>query len=86
MHKLYKGSSNINRAYDAIQKLFQKKQNGKPIDDHNSEFNHLAKELHQILLITSDVKYMQRQWNRLMILTYLGTLDTVYYSIKPQTM
>ena len=69
LHELYKGSSNINRAYDAIQKLFQKKQNGKPIDDHNGEFNHLAKELHQIFLITSDVKYIQRQWNRLMILT-----------------
>jgi len=38
----------------------------------------------QIFLITSDVKQMQNQWNQLMVLTYLGTLDPIYSSAKPQ--
>ena len=42
LRDLYKGSSNINRAYDVIQELLRKKQNGRPIDDHYGEFNHLA--------------------------------------------
>jgi len=42
LRDLYEGSSNINRAYDVIQELLRKKQNGRPMDDHYGEFNHLA--------------------------------------------
>jgi len=47
--------------YDVIQELLGKKQNSRPMDDHNDEFNRLAEELHQIFSITSDVKQMQNQ-------------------------
>ena len=43
--------SNINIAYDVIQELFRKKQNGQPMYDHYNKFNRLAKELRQIFLI-----------------------------------
>ena len=46
-------------AYDVIKKLFQKKQNGQLMDDHNGKFNHLVEEFRQIFPITSDVKKMQ---------------------------
>ena len=68
-------------AYDIIQKLFWKKQNGKPMNDYYSEFNRLAEKLRQIFLITSDMKQMQNQWNRLMVL-----IDHIYYSARPQIM
>jgi len=45
-------------AYDVIHELFQEKQNGQPMDDLYDESNHPAEELHQIFLITFDVKQM----------------------------
>jgi len=83
---LYGGRSDVNRAYDVIQELFRKKQDGKHMDDHYGEFNRLAEELRQIFPITGDIKQMQNQWNRLMVLTYLGTLDPAYSSARPQIM
>ena len=68
----------ISKVYDVIQELFRKKRDGRPMDDHYGEFNLLAKELWQTFSITSDVKQMQNQWNQLMVLTYLGTLDPIY--------
>ena len=35
--ELYGESNNISKAYDVIQKLFQKKQNGQTMDDHYDE-------------------------------------------------
>ena len=58
----------------------RKKQDGRPIDAHYGEFNRLEKELRQIL------KQMQNQWNRLIVLTYLGTLNPVYSSAGTQIM
>ena len=56
---LYGRSGNINRAYEVIQELFQKKQDDRIMDAHYSEFNRLAKEFRQIFFITSDVKHMR---------------------------
>jgi len=50
------GSNNINKANDVIHELFQKKHDGRPIDDYYGEFNHLAEEFQLIFLITFDVK------------------------------
>ena len=83
---LYRVSDKISRAYDVIQELFQKKQDGRTMDAHYGEFNRLAEELRQIFPITSDIKYMQNQRNRLTVLTYVGTLDPVYSSARPQIM
>ena len=54
--------------------------------DYYGEFNHLAEEFRQIFSITFDMKQMQNQWNQLMVLTYLGTLDPVYSSARSQIM
>ena len=45
-----------------------------------------SRGLRQIFPITSDVKQMQNQWNQLMVLTCLSTLDPVYSSARPQIM
>ena len=58
---LYGGIGNISRAYDVIQELFRKKQDGQPMDAHYGEFNRPSEELRQIFLITLDVKQMQNQ-------------------------
>ena len=42
---LYGGSDTINRAYDVILELFQKKQNSQRMDAHYREFNCLEEEL-----------------------------------------
>ena len=81
---LWGESGNINRIYDVIQKLFRKKQDGRPMDAHYGEFSRLAEDLRQKFSITYDVKQMQSQWNQLMILAYLSTLDPVYSSARPQ--
>ena len=77
-------SDNINRIYDVIQKLFRKKQDGRPMDAHYGKFSRLTEDLRQKFSITYNVKQMQSQWNRLMILAYLSTLDPVYSSARPQ--
>ena len=71
----------MSMAYDIIQELF-KKQIDQPMDDHYGEFNRLAEEFRQIILIMSDTQQMQNQWNRLMLLTYLGILDLIYSSVR----
>ena len=83
---LYRGSDNINRVYDVIQELSRKKQDCRPMDAHDGEFNRIVEKLRQIFSITSDVKQTKNQWNQLMVLTYLGTLDPIYFSIRPQIM
>jgi hypothetical protein len=83
---LYGGRSNVNRAYDVIQELFRKKQDGKNMDDHYGEFNCLTEELRQIFPITEDVKQMQNQWNRLIVITYFGTFNSAYSSARPQIL
>jgi len=59
LHELYGGNNNINMAYDVIQELFRKKQNGQPMDDHYDKFNRIAEELRRVFSITSGAKQMQ---------------------------
>ena len=56
------------------------------MDAHYGELNRLTKELRRIFFITSNVMQIQNQWNWLMVLTYLGTLDPIYSSGRLQIM
>ena len=53
------------------------------VGHHYAYFKNYIEELKTLFPITSDVKQMQEQWNKLMLLYLLGSLPSEYTLAQP---
>jgi len=78
LEELYSGKNDINRVFNIIQEIFRSKKGNKTLSQYYVNFNRVYEELKMLFFISQDVKKMQKQWNHLALLTFLGSLPSEY--------
>ena len=85
LEELHSGKNNINRAFDIIHEMFRSEKGNKTLSQHYANFNMVYEELKVLSFILQDVK-MQKQWDQLAVLTFVGSLSLEYTSARPHVI
>ena len=81
---MYLGKDNLNRAFNVIRGMFRSKKGNKNLSQHNADFNRIYEKLKMLFPISQDMKKMQKQWDQLTVLTFLGNLPSEYTFTRSQ--
>ena len=84
LEELYSEKNDLNRALDVIQEMFW----SKAIKSYFNtvDFNRVYEELKVLFPISQDAKKLQKQWDRLVMLSFLGSLPSWYTPVSSQAI
>ncbi|CAA0822624.1 Unknown protein [Striga hermonthica] len=83
---LYSGRTNISRVYSVCKSFHRGEQHDKNATTYVMEFNKVYEELNSLILLSNDVKAMQKQREQIAVMSFLTGLRPEFDALKNQLL